>query len=39
MDADEWRAMSVDITDALIGKIALLQRETNDADLINKLKN
>lgn len=39
MNADEWRELSVDITDTLVSKIALLQRETNDADLIQKLKN
>lgn len=39
LTADEWRKLDVALTVQLIQKISLLQSETNDADLIAKLKN
>ncbi|MCE5227098.1 MAG: hypothetical protein LLG05_14730, partial [Porphyromonadaceae bacterium] len=39
LTVDDWRQFDVALTEALIQKITLLQFETNDADVINKLKN
>lgn len=39
MEAKEWADLDVAITEALIGRITLLQIETSDATLVNDLKN
>lgn len=39
MSADEWRKADLALTQQLILKIGLLQYQTNDAALVNQLKN
>lgn len=39
LTVDDWRQFDVALTETLISKITLLQFETNDADVISKLKN